>query len=138
MQRAERKTALFFHAKDDLPEVRYEVFRLLRRHTMTFHAVVRDKRRVVEDILRRNEEDPAYRYKENDLYDEMVSALFRDSFHRGDHLAICFARRGNRDRTEALERALQNARRDFEERIGATARATTKIWASTPEAQGGL
>jgi hypothetical protein len=35
MHREARKTALFFHAKDDLPEVRREVFRLLQRHDLT-------------------------------------------------------------------------------------------------------
>jgi len=61
MQPHEKKTALYFHAKDDLPEVRYQVFRLLRRHEMTFYAVVRDKHRVVEQVLKRNQREPAYR-----------------------------------------------------------------------------
>jgi len=39
------KTALLFHAKDDLPEVRYRVFNLLRSagKTLRFHAVICDK-----------------------------------------------------------------------------------------------
>ncbi len=44
MQEATGKTAIFFHAKDDLPEIRREVFRLLMRHDLRFHAVLRDKR----------------------------------------------------------------------------------------------
>ena len=36
-----KKTALFFHAKDDLPEVRREVFKVLERHDFSFYAVVR-------------------------------------------------------------------------------------------------
>ncbi len=43
MQPAAGKTALHFHAKDDPPEVRREVFRLLLKHDITFDAVVRDK-----------------------------------------------------------------------------------------------
>jgi len=40
-----KKTAHGFHAKDDLPEVRYCVFKLLRNEgtALRFHAVVRDK-----------------------------------------------------------------------------------------------
>jgi len=40
-----KKTALLFHAKDDLPEVRYRVFNLLRSagSALRFHAIVRDK-----------------------------------------------------------------------------------------------
>lgn len=38
------KTARFFHAKDDVPEVRVEVFRLLLAHELRFSAIVKDKR----------------------------------------------------------------------------------------------
>jgi hypothetical protein len=43
MRPEQRKTALLFHAKDDLPEVRREVFALLQRHAIRFSAIVRDK-----------------------------------------------------------------------------------------------
>ena len=44
MQPEAGKTALAFHAKDDLPEVRREVFSLLRASTgLRFFAVVTDK-----------------------------------------------------------------------------------------------
>jgi hypothetical protein len=46
MRVAAHKTALYFHAKDDLPEVRREVFKLLQRHPVRFSAVVRDKQTV--------------------------------------------------------------------------------------------
>lgn len=36
MQPERRKTALAFHAKDDLPEVRREVYQLLLRHDVKF------------------------------------------------------------------------------------------------------
>lgn len=40
MQPGAGKTALFFHAKDDVPEVRREVFRLLLVHDIRFLAEV--------------------------------------------------------------------------------------------------
>ena len=43
MQPESRKTAILFHAKDDRPEVRREVFKLLLRHDIKFYAVVRNK-----------------------------------------------------------------------------------------------
>lgn len=46
MQPASRKTALAFHAKDDVAEVRREVCGLLMQHRMKFFAVLRDKQRV--------------------------------------------------------------------------------------------
>ncbi len=48
MQAERKKTAIAFHAKDDIPEVRREVYSLLMRHEMKFFAVVRDKRRIVQ------------------------------------------------------------------------------------------
>jgi hypothetical protein len=42
MQPEHRKTALTFHAKDDMPEVRREVYRLLLNAKVRFYAVVRD------------------------------------------------------------------------------------------------
>lgn len=47
MQPERRKTAWAFHVKDDLPEVRREVFRVLITHKVRFFAVVRDKARVL-------------------------------------------------------------------------------------------
>ena len=51
MQPEAKKTALAFHAKDDLPEVRREVFNLLLRHNLRFFAVVRDKRNALQRAL---------------------------------------------------------------------------------------
>ena len=45
------KTARAFHAKDDCPEVRREVFRLLLQHELRFFAVVRDKHRILEKVI---------------------------------------------------------------------------------------
>ena len=47
MQPERRKTALAFHAKDDPPEVRREVFQLVSRQPVRFFAVVRDKQAVL-------------------------------------------------------------------------------------------
>ncbi len=69
-----RKTALMFHAKDDVPEVRREVFALLQKHEFRFLAVVRDKQRVLEYMRRRNTLDLLYRYTPNDLDDTRQDA----------------------------------------------------------------
>lgn len=72
MQPDEGKTAVLFHAKDDLPEVRYRVLKLLAGQTVSFYAVVRDKERLVEQVRARNQADPDYWYRENELYDDLV------------------------------------------------------------------
>ena len=113
MQPARRKTAEAFHAKDDLPEVRREVFKVLLKHDLKFFAVVRNKQRVLDYVRGRNQYDPAYRYHPNELYDTLVSRLFKDRLHLSAEMEVCFAARGQSDRSAALKAALETARRRF-------------------------
>ena len=113
MQPDTKKTAVFFHAKDDVPEVRREVLSLLLRHELRFFAVVRDKRKVIEYVRQRNAQDMAYRYNPNELYDYMVRRLFKNLLHKDDEYNIYFAKRGNADLTQALRQALETAQRRF-------------------------
>ncbi|MFZ2654102.1 MAG: DUF3800 domain-containing protein [Victivallales bacterium] len=43
MRQEQGKTFHAFHAKDDIPEVRKEVYSLLCRHEIKFHAVIGEK-----------------------------------------------------------------------------------------------
>ncbi|MBK6865977.1 MAG: DUF3800 domain-containing protein [Ideonella sp.] len=114
MQPERRKTALAFHAKDDMAEVRREVFRELMRHELKFFAVVRDKQRVLAYVQQRNHMDAAYRYSPNELYDSLVARLFKDRLHLSPEVEVCFASRGSSDRSAALTLALRRARERFE------------------------
>lgn len=116
MQAAYGKTAKMFHAKDDVPEVRREVFRLLLRHPVKFYAVVRDMRAVLSYELERRRRDETYRYRPDGLYDSTVSRLFKERLHSYEHCNVCFAKRGQSDRTQAFERALLVARQRFEQK----------------------
>lgn len=126
------KTALGFHAKDDIPEVRREVFLLLMRHEVRFFAVVRDKQRIVKLVREHNLKQPQYRYHPNQLYDRSVSRLFKDRLHKKDAYRILFARRGSTDRTAALRKALESARQNFRRSWGIEASASIEVVASTP------
>ena len=113
MQPEARKTALMFHAKDDVPEVRREVFALLQKHEFRFMAVVRNKERVLDYVKRRNAVDVSYHYNPNDLYDFMVRVLFKNLLHQDDRYEIYFSKRWGQDRTEALMQALKTAQERF-------------------------
>ncbi|MBM3127633.1 MAG: DUF3800 domain-containing protein [Chloroflexi bacterium] len=127
MQPVAKKTALAFHAKDDLPEVRREVFTRLLRHDVRFLAVVRNKHQVLEYVRQRNERDAAYRYQPNELYDYLVRRLFKNLLHKDDAYQITFAKRGASDRTEALKHALEMARQRFDAQWGGTSNATIHV-----------
>ena len=140
MQPKRRKTAVYFHAKDDIPEVRREVFKILRRYSdaIRFFAAVRDKREVLSYVRQRNENDSGYRYNPNELYDYMVRRLFKGVLHKDDAYDIYFARRGKSDRTKALMTALETARRRFAEKWHVPLDATISIIPTTPVETTGL
>jgi hypothetical protein len=123
------KTASLFHAKDDIPEVREHVFRLIAGEEVQFFAVVRDKRGVAVDVRNKNKQSSAYRYHPNRLYDEMVTRLFKNLLHKDAGYQVCFARRGSKDRTDALKRALERARENFRRKWNITGAAPIEVTA---------
>jgi hypothetical protein len=139
MQGARRKTALAFHAKDDLPEVRKEVFSLLRNSDgLRFFAVVADKWRVLDYVRQQNERNPAYRYHPNELYDYLTRRLFKNLLHQDSRYEIVFSKRGKSDRTDALRQAIEAARERFAAQWQVVSDATIQVSAATPVEQGGL
>lgn len=132
MQPDQKKTALAFHAKDDVAEVRREVFALLSRHDLRFFAVVRDKRKVLEYVRQRNEREDSYCYHPNELYDSIVRRLFKNLLHKDDSYSIYFAKRGKSDRTAALRDALETARRRFSSQWSIASAAPINVVATIP------
>lgn len=115
-----KKTAVAFHAKDDLPEVRFRVFDLLRCFgtELRFYAVVCDKLRLTETEIAKRAKEPGYRFNENSVYDSLMRELF-GKFHRlADRYEVIVARRGNSTRNEAIRAALAHAEQDFEDKFG--------------------
>lgn len=110
MQPSARKTALAFHAKDDVQEVRREVFRLLPSLNPKIVVSVRRKIALVR------QRDAGIPVRENDLYDDTLSKACRNMMHRADELRIVIARRGKNTRQEALKAALHEARDGFNRR----------------------
>jgi hypothetical protein len=115
-----KKTAVAFHAKDDLPEVRFRVFDLLRQcgDQLRFYAVVCDKFKLHEAEAAKRAAQPGYRFNENSVYDFLMRELF-GKFHRlADRYEVCVARRGNSTRNDAIKTALAHAEADFEKKFG--------------------
>ena len=132
MQVSARKTARYFHAKDDLPEVRREVFKLLQQHPLRFSAVVREKQTVLDYVRTRNQRDPQYRYNADELYDHTVRRLFKERLHTHDGYCIRFAIRSNSHRTTALREALEGARTRFAHERGVLSVSQLDVKAAYP------
>lgn len=122
-----KKTAVVFHATDDIPEVRREVFNLLLHHDLNFLAAVKDKRKVLEYVRQRNQIDAAYRYHPNELYDYMVRRLFKNLIHKADEYNITFSKRGKSDRTAALRKALEAAQARFVAQWGVNSQSLVNV-----------
>ncbi len=139
MQVEQGKTALFFHAKDDIPEVRWQVFTCLQKYQqIRFFAIVRDKRQVLSYVRQRNEQDAQYRYNPNEQYDFLVQQLFKNMLHKQDRYQIFFAKRGTADRTAALQQALEAARLKFRQRWGIVSNSTITVTPCAPQTTPGL
>lgn len=132
MQSEACKTALAFHAKDDIPEVRREVYKYLSGLKLRFFAAVRDKRAVANYAVQRRERDSTYRYQPNELYNFMVRALFKGLLHKDDRYEIYFSKRGAQNRTAALRMALEIARERFTHRWGIRSSAVLNAIPQTP------
>jgi len=127
-----KKTALLFHAKDDLPEVRYRALNLLRSagKTLRFHAVVCDKLVLLDREMKQRQQDLTYRYQPDSIYDGLIRSLF-SKFHRlADSYEVCVAKRGSKDRNHAIQTAIEHAERDFEQTFGFS-RGGKEVWQIT-------
>ena len=124
------KTTRMFHAKDDVPEVRREVFKLLLDFEIRFHAVVRDKIKIANKVREHNKKNSVYRYHPNQLYDKCIPALFENRLHQHQAYRIVFARRGTGDRTDALKNGLQAAKDKFRQKWGIESAAPIEVVAA--------
>jgi hypothetical protein len=136
MQPEAKKTAYCFHAKDDVAEVRREVFKLLPQLAAKVQVAIRRKSDLATAarVLHRQKQ----KLRENDIYDDLVKRLFKNMLHKADENRIVFARRGKSAREEALQKAIARAKGNFERRWGIVANRPTSIRSAYPSESVGL
>lgn len=131
-----RKTAIAFHAKDDVPEVRIRVFNLLLQFDIKVFVAIRTKRVLVEQA--RALHRFGRRISENEIYDELFSKQFRNRLHLADVNEIVVARRGSKDRTKALMVALREAQISFQTKWGERQFGQVQLRTAQPSESSGL
>lgn len=112
-----QKTRRSFHAKDDCPEVRQAVFKLINQFDFKAQFVVARK---IEQVFRRR-----FDAKETKFYDHLITMLFENVLHRHFKNHIYFSKRGSRDKQIPLETAIKTAIERFESKW--TAQISSKI-----------
>ena len=114
------------------------VFELLAGESIRFHAVIRDKRGLAADVRNKNRQSASYHYHPNALYDQMVTRLFKNLLHTNAAYRVNFACRGARDRTQALQAALERARENFRQRWGIECSAPIEVASMNSTESAGL
>jgi len=122
-----QKTTVAFHAKDDVPEIRYRFFKLLATLDFTAQLVVARK---IERVFRNS-----FQAREEAFYDHLVSRLFQNALHRHQHNLIYFAKRGSRTRQEPLASAIRKGIADFEAKWNTHVNTTFAVQAQTPQGE---
>lgn len=137
MQPSAQKTAICFHAKDDLPEVRREVFKLLSNLEVKVQVAIRQKAKLADAA--KNLYRMGSKLQQNAIYDDLVKRIFKNMLHKADGNTITFAHRGKSMRQEALGKAINRARMNFEKsRYGIKIASSTEISAANPSNSAGL
>lgn len=129
------KTKIAFHAKDDCPEVRRDVFEMLSSLEVKVYCIVRRKKEILKDVLQNNKFDSTWRYNQNKIYDSCVKRIFKDRLHRADENHITFARRGKSNRNKALYEELCKAIVNFEKTFGKKVNASHYVISNYPSSE---
>jgi hypothetical protein len=122
-----KRTAIAFHATDDLPEIRYRFFKLLGSLEFVAQFAVARK---IERVFRNS-----FNAQENAFYDHLVTQLFQNMLHRFENNRICFAKRGSRPRQAPLVKAVEQGKRRFEEKWGVHVSTSVRVQAQTPQGE---
>lgn len=138
MQPQANKTAICFHAKDDLPEVRREVFRLIASLGAEVFIAIHRKSALVDIAMRARALGAKAMIGPDQLYDDLVKRLFKHRLHSADHNYVVFAKRGKSARMAALASAINKAKRNFARHAGRVEDKPTDISALQPSQSAGL
>ena len=105
IQKKINKTGYYFHAKDDIPEVRKLFYDYIKTLNLSFEAVVGRK---IYDIFTKK-----HNSKSNEFYADILSHLLKNKFNLGGKLVLNIAERGSSTKNNNLILALDKAKRRY-------------------------
>ncbi|MFB2771427.1 DUF3800 domain-containing protein [Pelatocladus sp. BLCC-F211] len=137
MQPSAKKTAITFHAKDDHHDVRLEVFKLMQTFEVKMFVAIRCKIGLAA-ATKKTYEALGKKTNQDDIYDDLVKRLFKGKLHKASENHIVFARRGKTAREEALQQAINQAKKNFETKWKICSDSQTTIKPAYPSEFAGL
>jgi hypothetical protein len=102
----------FFHAKDDLPEIKKLFFDFINTVNFSFEAVV--ARKSIELFTTKHKD------KEEYFYADLLSHLLKNKLQRGEKLVLNIAEKGTSTKNSNLILALEKAKERFIEHLKRT------------------
>ncbi len=117
------KTNIHFHAKDDCPEVREKVFRMIKN--LDFQAEFVVAKKTADIFIKRHKRD------ENIFYNEIVSKLFEKNLHQQNNI-IYFSKRGAKTKQNHISQAIQTAILTFEDLSKTQVETQTQTYIQIP------
>lgn len=105
-----KKTLKAFHAKDDCPEVRMMVYKILAEQDFAIQVIVARK---IERMFR-----SSYKGNRDRFYQDLVGRLFQNETHKAQINNICFSKRGNKIQQHTMRAAVQAGAQRFRQKWG--------------------
>jgi len=99
----------FFHAKDDLPEIRKLFFDYIKTVNLSFEAIV--ARKSIERFTTKHKDNECY------FYADILSHLLKNKLHQGKRLVLNIAEKGTSTKNQNLELALEKAKERFAKKL---------------------
>lgn len=119
-----KETLKTFHAKDDCPEVREKVFKLIK--TLDFKCQMILARKIENIFVKSHKKNP------NSFYDYLITLLFQNQLHEVKTNTIFFATKSNKARRIPLEKAINESIKAFEARCKIKVDTQIQIQPQTP------
>jgi len=101
----QNKYGYYFHAKDDIPEIREKFFRFIKSLNCSYEAVV--GRKIVDLYLSKHHSEEVY------FYADLLSHLLKNKFTKHEKLVLNVASRGRCTKNKNLDLALAKAKQRF-------------------------
>lgn len=99
------KDGFYFHAKDDVPEVREKFFKFIKSIDFSFEAVV--GRKIYEIFSNKHNSN------ESEFYADLLSHLIKNKFEIGGKLILNVSQRGKSTKNTNLMNAIETAQKRF-------------------------
>jgi hypothetical protein len=123
IRKKKETTGYYFHATDDLPEVRKLVFDFIKALDCSFEAVV--ARKTVERY------ETKHKGKEQYFYADLLSHLLKNKLRKEDKLVLHIAERGKSTKNHNLDLALEKAKERLAQTTNLKNSMNTEEWRNT-------